>query len=243
MRMETKDFDVEVDQGDDEGVFTGYAATWDRDLVDDVVLKGAFAKTLADDYGGTGAGIPIYWNHSYRSPMNLIGQSISAAEDDHGLLFKGRIDTATNEGKQVYKLMKSGLVHQMSIGFIVEDSRIAELDDARSPFDVYREIKELKLMEVSIVTIAANQGAEINEVKSGRVLSRANEEKVRAAYEALGEVLDQLLSDDGGETGQDVTDEGAGPDEDPDPDRKSIDRDERAVEFKKFAEFFGGESD
>ena len=43
---------------EEEGVFEGYASTWERDLIDDEITKGAYAETLSADYPDGGAGIP-----------------------------------------------------------------------------------------------------------------------------------------------------------------------------------------
>ena len=57
MRLDFKGFELKsLDDSQGEGVFSGYASTWDKDLYDDVIVKGAFAGTLEKDYGGTGAG-------------------------------------------------------------------------------------------------------------------------------------------------------------------------------------------
>ena len=44
--------------------------------------------------------------------------------------------------------------------------------------------------------VAANQGAEVLEVKSGRAISASNEGKLRAALDSLHEVLDGIDSAD-----------------------------------------------
>ena len=44
--------------------------------------------------------------------------------------------------------------------------------------------------------VAANQGAEVLEVKSGRAISASNESKLRAALDSLHEVLDGIDSAD-----------------------------------------------
>lgn len=246
-RLEFKGFEVKA-AADGDGAFSGYAATWERDLVGDVVLKGAFADTLADDFGGTGAGIPVYWNHEYDSPMKLVGVSTSAVEDERGLRFAGRFDLDTAEGKRAYDLVKSGRVHQMSIGFLPEETEWVRPEGAEAPLDGYREIRKLKLLEVSVVTCAANQGAEITEVKAGRAISAANEEKIREAYDALGELLDSISGQTapGGEDGPDGG-RGAGGDGADDSDgapagrdAKSAARASRAAEFKAIADWFGG---
>lgn len=105
---------------EEEGVFEGYASTWERDLIDDEITKGAYAETLSADYPDGGAGIPLYWGHNYDSPLNCIGESLSACEDDKGLNVKFKFDLDTNEGKKAYDLLKRGLVHQMSVGFLAQ---------------------------------------------------------------------------------------------------------------------------
>lgn len=174
------------------GVFSGYASTWEKDLYDDVIVKGAFEQTLSADFNNGGAGIPIHWQHKDDSPNDVIGETLSAVEDEHGLLITAKLDTDIAEGKRAYDLLKRGLIHQMSIGFIAEKTAWVESEESKSPWDGYREIRQLKLFEISLVQVAANQGAEVLEVKAGRAISKANEDKIRTAYEALGELLDSI---------------------------------------------------
>ena len=191
-------------------------------------------------FGGTGEGIPIYWNHDYSTPMNLIGQSVSAVEDEKGLAFVGKLDLESPEGKRAYGHLKAGRIRQMSIGFIAQETAWAKSEGDRYS---HREIRKIKLFEVSLVTCAANQQAEVDEVKAimdevkaGRAISAANEQKIRAAYDALGEILESLSdagSADSGDTDEEAADEADG---------KSATSAERAAEFKKIAEFLGGET-
>lgn len=226
-------FEAKAAPEEGEGIFRGYASTWDRDLYDDVIVKGAYAECLERDFGGTGAGIPIYWNHDYSTPMNLIGASVSAVEDDKGLDFTGRLDIDSPEGARAYEHLKSGRIHQMSIGFIPQETAWVK-DEQDGRYGGHREIRKVKLFEVSLVTCAANQQAEVDEVKAivaevkaGRSISAANEEKIRAAYDALGEILASL--EDGG-------------DEPEDEKHRSPDRAPRAAEIKEIAEYLGGET-
>ena len=133
-------------------------------------------------------------------------------EDEHGLLITAKLDTDIAEGKRAYDLLKRGLIHQMSIGFIAEKTAWVESEESKSPWDGYREIRQLKLFEISLVQVAANQGAEVLEVKAGRAISKANEDKIRVAYEALGELLDSIT-----ETPDDEPDDSK-PDDEPDDD-------------------------
>lgn len=241
--FEVKAADDAQDGG--KGRFSGYASTWDQDLYGDVIVKGAFADTLADDFGGTGAGIPIHFEHESGSPFDIVGVSTRAVEDEKGLWLEGELDLSTPEGERTYDLMRRGLIHQMSIGFIPGETSWVT-PEGKSVYEGYREIRSLKLFEVSVVQVAANQACEVAEVKSaatamvegkaGRAISAANEEKIRAAYDALGEILDSL---DGGTPADDSED-----DEDADGSADESDGKgkaaNRAAELKQIAEYIGG---
>lgn len=205
------------------GIFTGYASTWDQDLYGDVVVKGAFTNTLEQDFPDGGAHIPIHWQHQDSHPTDIIGETLSAVEDEHGLLVTARLDTDLPEGQRAYDLLKRGLIHQMSIGFIpTQTAWVDQSAQSGDPFDGYREIREVKLFEISLVQVAANQGAEVLEVKSGRVLSAANEEKLRNALQSLNEVLDGVAADNGDAKKPDDTSEDS-PDSTPDDGETSDD--------------------
>ena len=205
------------------GIFSGYASTWDQDLYGDVVIKGAFTNTLEHDFPDGGAHIPIHWQYQDNSPTDIIGETLSAVEDEHGLLVTARLDTDLPEGQRAYELLKRGLIHQMSIGFIpTQTAWVDQSAQSGDPFDGYREIREVKLFEISLVQVAANQGAEVLEVKSGRVLSAANEEKLRNALQSLNEVLDGVAADNGDTPKPDDTTEDS-PDSTPDDGETSDD--------------------
>lgn len=244
MELSRKSFEVKAAPEEGEGVFKGYASTWDRDLYDDEIVKGAYAECLKADFKGTGEGIPIYWNHDYSTPMNLIGQSVSAVEDERGLAFVGRLDLESAEGKRAYEHLKAGRVHQMSIGFLAQETAWVKSEGDKYS---HREIRKIRLFEVSLVTMAANQQCEVDEVKAiaaeakaGRALSASNEERIRSAIASLEEVLaslDDTSGDDGEESDEDdAVDEADG------ADGKSADgrAEARAAEIAGLAEFFGG---
>lgn len=208
LTLDTKSADLSLDS--DTGVFTGYASTFgNQDLDGDVVVKGAFTKTLSENYGGDGAGIPIHWEHSHASPFDIIGQTLSAVEDEKGLLITASIDLDNDAGRQVYDLLKAGLVHQMSIGFVpTETEWVTSENDG--PYGGHQEFRAVKLFEISVVQIAANQQAEILQVKAGRAISKSNEDKLRAAYDSIGEVLSGIDSDNSKKPKQDTDDPESG---------------------------------
>ena len=151
--------------GQPMGIFAGYASTWDKDLYDDVIVRGAFAETLANQYPEGGARIPIHWQHEDGSPFDVIGETLSAIEDDKGLYIEARLDLDTDKGARAYELLKRGLIHQMSIGFLIEECAYIEKEDDEWEYD-HREIRRVKLFEISLVQVAGNQAAEITEVKA-----------------------------------------------------------------------------
>ena len=200
MNLKQLRFNVKsLDDSAGEGVFSGYASTFgNKDLQGDVIAKGAFAETLEKDYDG-GAGIPIHWNHQDGKP--------SGVEDEKGLLISAQLDIEDNPtAQQAYDLLKDGRVHQMSIGFVpTKTAWITEKGDG--PWGGHSEFQQIKLFEISVVPVAANQQAEILAVKSGRAISSANEEKLRAALASLNEVLEGIDSDNSSTSDEDKPDD------------------------------------
>lgn len=208
MNLKQLRFNVKsLDDSAGEGIFSGYASTFgNKDLQGDVIAKGAFAETLEKDYAG-GAGIPIHWNHQDGKPTDIIGRTLSAVEDEKGLLISAQLDIEDNPtAQQAYDLLKDGRVHQMSIGFVpTKTAWITEKGDG--PWGGHSEFQQIKLFEISVVPVAANQQAEILAVKSCRAISSANEEKLRAALASLNEVLEGIDSDNSNTSDEDKPDD------------------------------------
>lgn len=165
--MLTKTLDVEIKAiGDDgDGRFQAYASTFDVvDSYGDMVIKGAFLDSLAE-YGANGEGIPLYWRHRMDDPFMLIGKTLEAKEDDHGLWVDCSL-LDTNNAKQVHALLKAGLVKQMSFAYDIVEG--AWVDRKAEDGGSYYELRKLKIHEVSVVPVGANQDTEILAVKSAR---------------------------------------------------------------------------
>lgn len=162
--MKTKTLQVEVKAIDlDEGQFEGYASIFgNKDSYGDVVIAGAFAETLAEDFGPDGKGVPTYWAHDFKDPFKNIGQTIWAKEDQRGLRVRVQLDLDTQNAKQTLKLLKEGRVNQMSFGYTVLEGAFVESEE----HGFFYEIRKVKLHEVSVVPIGANQDTEILAAKS-----------------------------------------------------------------------------
>ena len=205
--MLTKSAQVEVKAGPDDGLkdgqFVAYASVFGNvDSYGDVVMPGAFAKTLAE-WQKSGDLIPILFGHNMSDPDFNLGAVVSAAEDNVGLKITGEFDMENPKSVQTYRLLKGRRIRQMSFAYDEIDSGSAVHDG-----DHVWELRELKLYEVSIVTVGANQETEIlavkqvpsvaeramRDIKAGRVLSAKNEGELREAHGAIGRVLSALDS-------------------------------------------------
>lgn len=197
---------VGPEDGLEDGEFIAYASVFDNvDSYGDVVRKGAFKDTL-EAWSKSGRTLPVLYGHDMVNPFNNLGPAVEYREDDHGLLIKGRIEYEDNPtAKQVYKLIKGKRVGDMSFAYDEVDA--GPIEDPE--LGVVRELRALKLYEVSIVPIGANQETEILAVKTaatalvhglktGRVISAKNESSLRAAYDAIGAVLAALEPTDDG---------------------------------------------
>ena len=151
--MEYKAIQFKADDVDsDSRIISGYASTYDLDQGGDVIVRGAFAKTLE-----TGSNrVKVLWQHDSQQP---IGRPQKMQEDDKGLYVESYI-AKTRQGDEALELAREGIIDSMSIGYMVNDSEYKD--------DGVRVIKELTLMEYSLVTWPMNEAAVITGVKSMR---------------------------------------------------------------------------
>jgi HK97 family phage prohead protease len=129
---------------------SGYASTFggSPDSYGDVIAAGAFAESIAAR--------PTKFLYEHYEP---IGKQIEIREDDKGLFGSWSI-TNTRAGEDAYKLIKSGVLDSLSIGYFTQEAEFRE--------DGIRILRKIDLYEVSAVAIPANRNAVITDVKSGR---------------------------------------------------------------------------
>lgn len=128
--------------------FAGYAALFDRqDRGGDIIRKGAFARAIAWWKGRT---VPLLWQHRPDQPIGVI-ESIS--EDERGLRVIGRV--RRDAPGEAAEMLKAGQVNGLSFGY-----RVAKAD-GRHP----RILKDLDLVEVSLVTFPMQPGARVHAVE------------------------------------------------------------------------------
>lgn len=146
--LEIKSIDNNSDN--DELFIEGYGAVFGNvDSYDDIIVQGAFNKSLSENKGR----IAFCYQHELDEP---IGKIVEIKEDEKGLWLRVRISDSCDEIKTK---IREGILKEMSVGF---QTMIATYDENTD----IRTIKEVKLWEVSLVTIAANPLAYITELKS-----------------------------------------------------------------------------
>lgn len=167
----------------DTGVFEAVVSVFgNEDSYGDIVMPGAFAKTL-QDWAAKGDPIPVYWSHRMDDPDYNIGHVLEASETDAGLLVKAQLDLGGGKADQVHRLLKGRRVTQFSFAYDV----IAEVKNGDA-----NELHELKLYEVGPTPIGANQETELLAVKAAYALSTKSETDVREAIDALTAATKQL---------------------------------------------------
>ncbi len=143
------------EEDEEKGSFTGYGSIFgNKDLGGDVVMQGAFAKSIARK----GAkGVKLLYQHRTDEPIGVID---SVIEDEKGLKIQGRLAMKTQKGKEVYELIKMGAMDGLSIGYRVMPKGYHYDDKTKR-----RVLKELDLMEISAVTFPMNPKARVMNVK------------------------------------------------------------------------------
>jgi len=150
-----------------EGVFRGYGSVFNEphetssgmlsSAWKDQVAPGAFTKSLAE-HKARGSAPAMLWQHDMSSP---IGAWEKLQQTDRGLLCEGRLALATQKGAEAFELMKIGGMRGLSIGF---SPAKYELDEKAK----LRTLTEIKLFEISPVTIPADPSALVTDVKALR---------------------------------------------------------------------------
>ena len=171
VKAEIKAYEDE-DDSKDYGKFEGYGSVFgNKDLGNDVIQTGAFTKSLKRKKPKD---VKLLYQHKSEMPIGVFDE---IKEDGHGLFVKGRLALQTQAGKEAYELMKMGALDGLSIGFRVNPDEVSYDKRSRK-----RIIKEVELMEVSLVTFPMNPKAKIRSVKGEDISVREWENGLRDAF-------------------------------------------------------------
>lgn len=147
--MEKARFNLKVKAVDETGKFTGIGAVYGNvDLGGDKILPGAFTKTLV-----AGNQLPLLWQHN---PSDPIG-TVKVTDTSQGLMVEGQLLLSDPTAAKAYSFLKAGIIKGLSIGY--DTVKAAWVDDIR-------ELRELKLWELSVVTFPMNESATVTGIKA-----------------------------------------------------------------------------
>jgi HK97 family phage prohead protease len=192
-RLTVNEFEVREGPAGDGMSFSGYAAVFNSDSEPlpfiERIQPGAFRKSLKSKNN-----IRMYLNHD--SSMLLAttrAKTLRLAEDERGLKVEADLPD-TSVGRDLSTLIKRGDVDSMSFGFSVPARGDSWSDDG-----MVRELKEVRLYEVSVVTGFPAYQATSASVRSLDVLA----ERTSADVDSLAAAITVL------EAGSELSDEQA----------------------------------
>lgn len=145
-------FQIELKKyvGENTGVrrIEGYASTSELDSTYDIVLPTAFSARLEKFMKNP----VMLFNHDLDSP---IGKVVEATVDEKGLRVVAEIATGVGKSDEVWALIEQGVLKAFSFW-----AKIIDADWNELPGDGYvRVIKDVELLEVSVVSVPANGSA------------------------------------------------------------------------------------
>lgn len=173
--MERKGLNLSLDlKAISNGIVAGYASVFNNvDSYGDRMIKGAFKKSLENRH-------PLFL--LYHDTTRVIGSITKFKEDDKGLYFEAKFNLDLKDGKEAYSMVKEANINGISIGYIVkkyEDVIEGEFDDAGNitKEETVRNLNEVELYEISLVTFPANEEAKVVSVKNEKPVDIRSFEK------------------------------------------------------------------
>lgn len=157
LALQTKDFALQVKDVAEDGTFEGYGSIFGNlDSYGEVVEPGAFVKSLARHAKEKSKPLML-WQHN---PDDPIGVWDDLVEDTKGLRGTGRLLKGVRRADEAYIMLKAGAIQGLSIGY-----REVKVE----PDGNNRRLKELDILEISIVSFPANRRARVEAVKNERM--------------------------------------------------------------------------
>lgn len=179
-RVSTVEFDVRNGEASSDGMsFTGYAAVFNSPSeplpFTEVIKEGAFKRSLKSRNE-----IKLFMNHNTDVVLGSTrAGTLKLTEDSRGLLAQANLPD-TSAGRDLSVLMKRGDVSSMSFGFSVPPK-----GDSWSQDGATRELHQVRLHEVSIVTGFPAYEATTASVRSLDILAQRTAVDVDALSDAI----------------------------------------------------------
>ena len=155
---------------------SGYAAVFDEEIdfrwFSEVIRPGAFSSALE-----RGDDVVFLINHADLPLARTTSGTLTLTQDDRGLKMETELDPADPDVQRIVPKMKRGDLTKMSFAFIPTKVTWSERGDDDNEL---REIFDLELYDVAIVTTPAYSGTEIGldarsvfEARKGRISAKA----------------------------------------------------------------------
>lgn len=130
--------------------FSGYASVFGGvDDYGDTIVRGAFKDSLAE----RNFPVMMFFGHS---PGRVLGKWTALQEDDVGLYVEGELTPGNTDSDNTLALLKHGAISGLSIGYNVPPGGSSMTDDGR------RVLKQIDLVEVSIVSMPSDSSARVD---------------------------------------------------------------------------------
>ncbi|WP_263147889.1 HK97 family phage prohead protease [Pseudomonas sp. RIT-PI-AD] len=157
--MKVRSFEFDTKAVSDDGLFSGYGSVFGVvDSYNEVVAPGAFLESI-EEARSKGRTFPVLWQHRTGEPIGDWDLG-SLKEDDRGLFGAGQLWLEEAPYARIaYRGMKSRSITGLSIGYYVRESNYDEKTRIRT-------LTQLDLIEISIVTVPANDEARTDVIKS-----------------------------------------------------------------------------
>jgi uncharacterized protein len=145
---------IKFSAASEAGTFSGYGSTFNGspDAMGDIVAPGAFTKSIAA-HRTAGTAPALLWSHDQNQPIGIITQ---LTEDSKGLRVDGKLTLGVARAAEAYALMKAGAL-AFSIGYNTMSSTPLGRGGKR--------LDQIKLFEVSAVSMPANTNAKLISIK------------------------------------------------------------------------------
>jgi HK97 family phage prohead protease len=166
-------------EGKVEAVFSVFNVV---DSDNDIVAPGAVKSGFGDK------GVAMVWGHDWK---DVIGRGV-IEQDNEKAVFKGQFIMDTERGRDAFNTVKAmGDLQQWSFGFEVLDSDKKMITKNDGTEHEVRELKELKVWEVSPVLVGANQNTYTMAVKNDKSSGVRFEDEVSDVRNRLDKLINR----------------------------------------------------
>lgn len=182
--LEIREIPISIDdESTEKGAITGYAVIWGvLDEKGTIFDRRSFTQTLKSNRK-----TPLLWSHKQDEP---IGKVLSLEEDNIGLKFEAALNLDVQRAQETLSLLRNNDINGVSIGFRILNARLDQKNQSH--------ITEVKLFEVSLVTLPAVPGAGVISVRSVQdamsCLIHADDEQIVEQGDQAQEVINTLTT-------------------------------------------------